>query len=371
MGSRKRIPTVRDLEYLSDFLRGFKEGGRKKAMDEIRKTRLQFEREKDLAAGGGRCLDEKKLRLESLASECERLCKETGLMRLDRGSWIIDVDDPDVKLLFEKKASEKEFRLILTRRLLTTYRSFEDLLFAIRATEKGKIFASHDRRQQGFRKSVARYGIDITQWTFEAARDLATQLGLLNWRMLDEEEVVQDQLLGETAYVIYLVCIIARVSELQLLETPPRNFAEFSIKKCWDEMRDAIGASSNVLIEKARTTGYSVVELEGDFLLIKAIPPDEKQFEQILWREYLKLTDQVPAQPVYYCRLRDIICEKMAISDELFHTTIQKMISEPSHFGVKVVPGTGTVPLERTTSRKYIPPKLTSDIHIVYLMVEK
>jgi hypothetical protein len=59
MGTYKRIPTVRDIEYLIAFLRGLNAGGLGEAEEAIRSARLEFEREKDKAVGLGRKLDEK------------------------------------------------------------------------------------------------------------------------------------------------------------------------------------------------------------------------------------------------------------------------------------------------------------------------
>ena len=373
MGTYKRIPTVRDLEYLIAFLRGLNAGGLREAEEAIRSARLEFEREKDKAVGLGRKLDEKKLRLQSLLTECARLCKELGLTHRLNDELCIKSEDDEVKILLEKSPSSKIFRITLLKRLLMTYSSFWDVLFKIRATPKGKIYASHDRGYQRFKKSVERYGIDVTQWTFEVARDLASQLGLLNWRMLDDEEVRLKPLLGKTGYVIYLVATGAKMSELKNvgITSPSTGFAEVCIKSCYEDLRWNGSHDEKVVLNRADAKGYWAIDLKDDYLFIKFFEVDYESFERVLWREYLKLTDRIPREPVYYSRLRDKVCEALRVSDESFDLMVGKMLREPSRFEVKVSPGGGTLPLQRTTSRKHIPPKLASGDYIVYLQMEK
>jgi hypothetical protein len=296
-----------------------------------------------------------------------------GLIYRLNDELCINSEDDEVKILLEKSPSSKIFRTTLLKRLLMTYSSFWDVLFKIRATPEGKIYASRDRGYKRFKKSVERYGIDVTQWTFEVARDLASQLGILNWRVLDEEEVELDPLLGKSGYVIYLVATIAKMSELKNVGTtsPSAGFAEACIKSCYEDLKWKSCQDQEAVLERADAKGYWAIDLIGDYLFIKFFEVDDKIFETVLWREYLKLTDRVPREPVYYSRLRDKVCEVLCISDESFDNMVQKMLREPDRFEAKVSPGGGTLPLELTASRKHIPPKLASGDYIVYLQMEK
>jgi len=371
MSPYKRIAQVRDLEYLVAFLRGLDKGGMPEAEKAVRQVVLEFEKENDRAVGLGKRIDEKKLHLRSLLSECTRMCKEMGLVRKDALS--VRTEDPDVKILMAKDLQNVACRAVLIKRLSQTYSSFVEVLIKIRATPTGKIYASHDREKARFAKSIERYNLSISsQWTFEVTRDIATQLGLLNWRMLDQHELEQDPLLGETGYVVYLVSTVTKLSELQNanLEQLPKGFKAFCIRLSYEQIIER-GENNQEISQKAEEAGYLIVDYQSDLLFLKALKVDDKKFEDALWREYLKLSGHVPREPVYYSILRDRACEILQISDELFDSMIHKMLRNPSGYEVKVTAGSGTVPLEIVTSRKHIPPKLASDIYIVYLLIEK
>jgi hypothetical protein len=261
----------------------------------------------------------------------------------------------------------------LIKRLLATYSSFWEVLFKIRATALGKIYASHDREKARFAKSIERYHFNISsQWTFEVARDLATQLGILNWRMLSQHELEQDPMLGGTGYVVYLVSTVTKLSELQNanLEQLSKGFEAFCIRSSYEQIMER-GDNNQEIFQKAEVAGYLIIDYQSDRLFLKALKVDDKKLEDALWREYLKLSGHVPREPVYYSILRDRVCEILQISDELFDSMVQKMLRNPRGYEVKVTAGSGTVPLEIVTSRKHIPPKLASDIYIVYLLIEK
>jgi hypothetical protein len=374
MASYKRVPMVRDLEYLAAFLRSVNNGGRSKAEQEIRRLRLQFESDKDKAVSKGKKLDEKKLRLESLVTECERLSYETGIIEKQGERYKINATDPDVSLLLEGNSSDQGFRTSLLKRLIITYSSFNALIFQMRAAPEGKIYASHDRVGENFRRSIERYGLDMTQWTFEASRDLGTQLDLINWRMLDPEEVSQDPVLGRGGYLLYLTSTICRLSELQVQASSSDLCGEFAAKRIQRYREDLKGLpvhNVKAFCESAADRGYVCIEAPGDAVLIKHEVVVERNFEEVLWQEYLKMTDRVPREPVYYCQLRDRVCEILQVPDHLFDRTIENMINNPALFSIRVSPGEGSLPMQRAASRKQIPPKYLADSYMVYLKIER
>jgi hypothetical protein len=337
---------VRDLDYFAAYLRSIRNDGRQKAEEEIRRLRLQLEIDKDAAVGKGKKLDEKKLRLKSLVDECQRLAFEIGLMEKHGSSYGFNTHDPDIAWLPEANVSDKRFQTSLLRRLFVTYSSFAELIFQIRAAPQGKIYASHDRTGDYFRTSIKRYRLDMTQWTFEASRDLATQLGLINWRRLNEEETSHDPLLGKSAYVLYLTSTIFRKSEVY---QSPTEYAG----------------------ELGQADGYLLIPFSDDALLLRENVVTEKGFEDDVWREYLRLTDRVPREPIYYCTLRDRVCEALRIRDDIFDQMIDRMIASPRDFSVRVSPGEGSLPLQTATSRKQIPPRLFANSYMTYLKMEK
>lgn len=367
----KRIAQVRDLEYLIAFLRGLDRGGMPEAEEAVRQVLLEFEKEKDRALGLGKKIDEKKLHLRSLLSECLRMSKQMGFIRKETLSVI--TEDPDVKILMNENLQSIPCRIALIKKFLLTYSSFGEILFEIRATPLGKIYASHDRDKTRFTKSIEKYNIDTSsQWTFEVTRDLATQLGLLNWRRLTQNEVEKDPLLGETGYVVYLVSTVTKLSELQNphFDDLQSVFEAFCVRSSYEQLIQK-RKNSQTISQEAEASGYLVIDLESDSILVKSLEVDDKKFQNSLWKEYLELSGHVPKEPVYYSTLRDKVCEILQISDELFDSKIQKILRNPNSYEVRVIAGSGTVPLEIVTSRKHIPPKLASEIYIVYLLIEK
>jgi hypothetical protein len=334
---------------------------------------LQFESDKDDAVGKGKKLDVEKLRLKSLVTECERLSYEIGIIEKLGVHYRICNGDPDVAVLFEGNACDQGFRTVLLKRLLITYSSFAKLIFQIRGAPNGRICASRDRTDGVFRRSIERYNLNMTQWTFEASRDLATQLGVINWSMLDAQEVAQDPLLGKRGYVLYLASTVCRLSELQAPADSDSlgELVRQNIMRCQDTLKDALGRDNEAISQTALARGYLFAEVEGDAVLIGEKVVDEKRLEEVIWREYLRMTGRVPREPVYYCKLRDRVCETLQIQDQVFDRIVGKMITRPSLFSTRVTPGEGSLPMQTTTSRKQIPPRLLSASYVVYLKMEK
>ena len=355
--SIESIPRVRDIKYLSAFLNGVAKGGLKQAEDEIRAVRMKFEKEKDKALGKGRRM--KKIKCHSTVMHCLKMCKQMHLVNEENGKIV--VKEEVKKIIRDRRA--------LLDRFLRTYSSFRRLLFKIRESEKGKIYGTLDKGETLFRKSVKSYDIDIKQWTFEMVRDLGTQLEVINWRELDPDEMEPE--LGRRGYVVYLVANIVKLSELQKLGGALSSFHDFCVRSCAEDLAMTGAAEPEAILEKAISKGYLVFELEDDYLLIKNFEVKEEDFERVLWREYLKITDRVPRAPVYYPKLKDKVCEKLRLSDSIFDGFIQKMLHSPEKYKLRVYPGGGTLPHHLSYRRKNIPPRFGYDIFMVYLKIAK
>jgi hypothetical protein len=141
--------------------------------------------------------------------------------------------------------------------------------------------------------------------------------------------------------------------------------------RCQDTLKDALGRDNEAISQTALARGYLFAEVEGDAVLIGEKVVDEKRLEEVIWREYLRMTGRVPREPVYYCKLRDRVCETLQIQDQVFDRIVGKMITRPSLFSTRVTPGEGSLPMQTTTSRKQIPPRLLSASYVVYLKMEK
>lgn len=361
---------VRDLEYFAVFLRNIGHGDTRGAEKEIRQLRLQLEADKDKAVGKGKKLDENKLRLKSLMKECERLAVETGIVEIQSGKLRSTPDDTEIQTLIIGNPTDPRFRSIFLKRLWRTYTSFDQLVLTIRGAPNAEIFVSHERTGNKYHDSLGRYDLHMTQWTFEASRDLATQLGLINWRMLDQNEVASDPVLGTSAYVLYLTSRICRLSELQGARlAPPSSSVDLCVRQCLEDLHEVLEMGSKA--SDRAVNGYTRVPIDSDSIFVRENTVSKDQFENVLWHEYLKLTDRVPREPVYYCTLRDRVCETLRIPDWEFNKGVDYMINTPENSAVKVSPGEGSLPAHKAASKKQIPPKLFRDSYMVYLRMEK
>ena len=351
------IPRVRDIEYLSAFLNGVAKGGLKRAEDEVCAVRMKFEEDKDKALGKGRRM--KKIKCHSMAMHCLKMCKQMHLVNEENGKIV--VKEEVEKIIRDRRA--------LLDRFLRTYSSFRRLLFKIRGSEKGKIYATLVRGERWFRKSVKPYDIDIKQWTFEMVRDLGTQLEVLNWRELDPDEVGPQ--LGTKGCMVYLVANIVKLSELQELGRASSGFHNFCIRSFVEDLAMEDMGDSEAIVKKAISKAYLVFRLEDDYLFIKNFEVEEEDFERALWREYLRITDRVPRAPVYYPKLKDRICEKLRLSDKTFDIFVQKMLESPNNYKLRIYPGGGTLPRHLSRRRKNIPPRFGYDSFMVYLKIDK
>jgi hypothetical protein len=131
------------------------------------------------------------------------------------------------------------------------------------------------------------------------------------------------------------------------------------------------GKSPSEILIQAENKGYISIKLEEEegFLLIKTFSVDSKEFEEVLWKEYLKLSDYKSNYPVYYSELRDYVCEQLRISDRAFDSFIKRMINKPEECTVKLHPGGGPMPPRRGLSSmlKVLPPKTGSDEYITFI----
>ena len=353
----ERIPRIRDLEYLQAFIHGLKQGGLKQAEEEVVAVRISFEEEKDRALGKGKRL--KRVSCRSLVAECVKMCRHLGLVRKDNKT-IIPIEQAECIITD---------RYTLLDRLLHTYSSFRRLLLAIHHHPEGKIYATIDRGEAAFRKSISKYDIEIQQWNFEMARDLATALQVLNWRELDQGEM--ESVLGKRGCVVYMISRLVTLSELTTpTHSPSNGFHGSSIQWCAKDL-GVHNMANRTIIEKAVSKRYMIFDIDGEQLLMKNFGATKNEFERILWREYLKLTNQIPRSPVYYSELKDKVCEKLRLSDNTFNLYIIELIQHPEKQTLRVYPGGGILPRHLSYRRKNIPPKYGYDTFIVYLKIEQ
>jgi len=377
----KRVPPVFSLEYLRVFLNAIeKEGYNSEAIRKaIFDKRVKFEKEKFKATGRGFRL--KTVKSKHLVKNCYMLCMQTGL--LQRRNNDVSLSKESREFLSNELTHPKTKSMLLSK-LLNTYTPFNEVLFSIRNQGEGGFLLPLGKEISLF-ESLAdeRYQLKVSKIQFQVVRDLLTQLGILNWR-----ETKKD---GLRSQMVYLIASTFRLSEvLDFLSQKKYKVKSTSIEV--DRSRDfrisqfirevteggrfsLKEVSSTDIITEAERKGYIITKLQEteDFLFIKNFSVNTANFEEVLWKEYLEISDYRSNYPVYYSELRDPVCERLRISDKTFDGLILRMVHKPYEYTVKLFPGGGPMPTRRGLSSmlKALPPKTGSDEYITFLKATK
>ena len=372
MEKHRRIPRVRDLQYLFAYLKGLQLGGEAKARELLRHRRLEFEKEKAEAMGGGKMIDIEKVHINYLLQECQKMGIQLGLIKKCDGKLTLNEEDPSTKAFLAGDLKNKLNRSVILEKFFLSYESFRHLIFKIRERPYGKIYATIDRGKRFFEHSVKNYGIEIGQWDFEMIRDLGSQLGILNWRLLNEQET-RSLNLGKRGISLYLTSYVINLSDLFRIN----QFKDFKFYfDCLNMFVDNLGIvnkieimSKNDITNIALNQNFLAIPLEGDVIFIKEFEPSKKMFEEKLWKRYIELADYTAGTPVMYVELRDIVCEDLMINDMVFDNFIIDMINNPNTYDLKVYPAEGVLPRFLSDKRKNIPPRVRYGVFAVYLII--
>jgi len=367
----RRIPPVFRLEYLHVFLSIIADKGYdyETLREAIFNQRLRFEKEKFKAIGRGYRL--KKVKSKHLVKNCRQLSIQTGFLRKADGDLFLSEDS---KMFVELGIGNPKTKSMLLDKLLNTYIPFREALFCLRNQANGEILLPL-RKEKGLFKSFAeKFQLGMNPVQFEVVRNLLTQFEVLNWR---------ERRNGDRMQLVYLIVVVLKLSELleSLNETSKlASFTNFSVKQfikeiAGEEKPSIEEMTKEQILEEARRKGYITIPLRdiGDFLFMKNLEADKGKLEEILWNEYLKLSDYKSMYPVYYSQLRDNVCQQLRISDKTLDNLIRRMINKPDEFEIKLHAGGGPLPPRRDLSSmlKALPPKTGSDEYITFIKANR
>ncbi|HKZ93402.1 MAG TPA: hypothetical protein VJ249_02315 [Candidatus Bathyarchaeia archaeon] len=367
----KRIPTVFSLEYLRVFLNVVKKEGYdlKAIRNAIFNQRVKFEREKFKAIGKGYRL--KTVKSERLAENCYRLFVQTELLRRAGNEVLLSEEATE---FLDHDITYPKTKSMLLGRLLKTYIPFNEVLLRIRNQTKGEFLLPLGKETVLFKSLAEGYQLKVDKIQFEVVRDLLTQLEILNWR---------EKKNGQRMQRVYLIANVLKLSEILASIKQPSELTDIEnlpVDRFVREVSDGgvfpiEGKSPTDILRQAENNGYILIRLEEeeDFLLIRTFTVSSGDFEVVLWKEYLKLSDYKSNYPVYYSELRDYVCEQLRISDKTFDSFIKRMINKPDEYAVKLHPGGGPLPPRRGLSSmlKVLPPKTGSDEYITFIKATK
>lgn len=368
----KQIRPIFSLEYLRVFLKVIDEKGynREAIRNAIFNERKKFEKEKFKAIGKGHKLKEEK-KGKSLVKSCYDLSKQIGLIRRTNNDVVLS---REAREFLSHDITDPKTKSMLLSKLLKTYIPFNEVLFCIRNQERSEFLLPLGKEAAVFKSFADRYQLKVHKIQFHVVRDLLTQLEILNWREKKD---------GDRMQKVYLIANVLKLSEVLDFASQASKLTDsenIPISRFLSEVTEGgkfstEGKSPTDILQLAENKEYIAVKLEedDDFLFIKTFTDSSVDFEEVLWKEYLKISDYRSNFPVYYSELRDNVCEELRISDKTFDSLIMPMINKPDEYTVKLHPGGGPMPPRRGLSfmLKVLPPKTGSNEYITFLKATK
>lgn len=265
-----RVPRVRRLEYLVAFLKGYRknEFDESLALKAIQQQIHYFEVEKAKALGRQR---PRTRRGTSTLQECVKLASNLGLVDRSRhltaeAAQVID---------------SHHRRSFLLERIWQTYPRFRQVMLTARNAERLNL--PFYARGDSFRQEAGPlYSFEFDLLTFEAIRDLATQLELVNWYPSEQRRQV--------VYPVVSIAILSEMISLTGLLVDHESFAQQCRHQTALDL-DLLSVRDGHYERPANTDldpqDYTVLQSGLDKVFIRDHHVSAEDFEQVLWQEYL------------------------------------------------------------------------------------
>ena len=322
----KRIPLVKRVEYIIDLLETVKTGySREAAGVKLAERKRSFEVEKARALGRGNPFRARLLKATRLVEFCEMMCRQTGLVDSSTGTYRL-TENGELLLSMASKGIETD-ALILDS-LLRTYPGFQQMIGAINETQGREAILPSTKLRNLYSEYAERCNLTVDMWTFDIIRDLASQLGVLNW--------FPDSTSGQRMQRVYMATKIS-------YEDSPSADSGFPL----------------------HTT------LGGKAAVIDRNIPDFTLFKSRVWDEYLIITNYVPRRPVFYSNLRTKVCYGLRIADKVFDLLAGKLMERDEKY--LLLAAGGSLPYSRDSAGllKSLPPRTVRGQYMVYLKMDK
>jgi hypothetical protein len=348
-----RIPRLHRLDYLEALLRSY-DG------DEFDETRARHAIQREIQE-----LEQKKAK--ALRRQRPRVSLGAGTLK-ESLDLALNLDLIDHNKRLKPKAAQvldpAQRRRFLLQGLWQVYPRFSQVVLTVRdAGQLDLPFYNWDEyRKQG----GDLHGLDMDRHNFEVTRDFATQLGLINWYPTENSR-----------QIVYPAACVATYSEIIWMvgspvdhETPPHH------------CRHVVALETGILTthenryQLKRDSGpippeYLVLQTDTGNAFIKDHQVASADFEQTLWREYLRLADMVPMSPALYPSLRNQVCAELCISDQTFDHHLISLIKQPQRLDIYPSDGTLSYAANLAHIGKLLPPQTSEGNFIVYLKMER
>jgi len=349
-----RIPRVQRLEYLRAFLTSFSNGNldEEEATKAIQREMAYFELEKAKALGRKRPRESKGT---STLPECLKMARHLAL--IDRFHRLT----ADAACALDPKQS----RAFLLGRIWQCYPRFRQLLLLVR--NSGQLDLPFYARGDAFRQEMrSQDDLEFDHLTVQTVRDLATQLELVNWYPTEDRR-----------QIIYPVACVTTFTEIVALAGLPiatETYAQQCCHHCGLDLNlltirnDHYELSGGIALD---VQGYLIMQTGSDQVFVKNHEVPLERFEQVLWKEYLGLSDMRPYFPVLYPNLRNWVCATLRISDRLFDRLLLSLIREPQRLIIYPSGGVLNYAANLAHLGKFLPPKTSQGNFIVYLKMDR
>jgi hypothetical protein len=348
-----RMPRLHRLEYLDALLRSYHDGefDEERAKLAVQREIQEFEQKKARALRRQRPRTSEGTRT---LAECLEMA-----MQLD----LIDIEKrPKPKMALVLDPDHRRHTLLES--IWQTYPRFSRIVLVVRDAGLTKLpFYNWDEYRKG---GGDLHGLEMDRKSFEIARDFGTQLGLLNWYPTED-----------SWQIVYPVACVATQLEIHWM---PGESSQ--LQTAQHQCRRTVALETGLLVirencyqsqTKTRLTppGYLVLQTITDRVFIKDHEVSSEDFEQSVWREYLRLADMIPMSPVIYPSLRNQVCACLCISDQAFDRHLISLIKQPQRLNIHPSDGTLSYATNLAHIGKFLPPQTSEGNFIVYLKMER
>ena len=303
-------PVVRRIEYINSYLRGLKKGY---DQEELRKTlaetKKQLETKKALAVGRGNPFRKDLKKTKHLTYECNRITKAMKL---------ITKDPPTITPLGEKYLdldTEKQKPIICEQHS----KAYPHLGVLVTILENHGTLTLPMRNKPPFRPEAKKYGIDTHQVAFDTFKDLATDIGLVNWYTTGEAD--------ERRQHVYLTC------------------------------------------HRENDDPRYIVFHDREVIPLSVNSASHDKFRATFWDNYIDLVNGIPGAPVYISDLRELVCSELALTDDVFNNQTLTLMEYDDKFSI--TGSQGILPQSHASAGmlKSLPPLNVDGNYIIYVRI--
>lgn len=301
-------PVVRRIEYINDYLIGVKQGlDEEELRVQLAETKKRLEREKSLAVGRGNPFRKGISRTSNLTYDCKRVTESMRFLENDRltplGERYLEASDEERKRIIceAHSAAYPHFGVFIS-----TLQRYGTLVLPLRNVPP-------------FRPEAEKFNLDVHQVAFDTVRDLATDVGLVNWYTEGKADNRRQH--------VYLVCSL--------------DYTD---------------------------SQYTVYHY-NQHLHLKANTVSLDEFRESLWETYIDIVNGISGFPVFYSVIRDSVCYELKISDHLFNKYTENLIEDDDKYNV--IWSQGILPRKQDSASmlKSLPPKNVDGNYIIYLKI--